>query len=129
MTMRTGGGEQGPTSEDRAAEARVRALRDEMVRTADWLESGPAVRPREIRERLLPHREVLARRDLSREFEAVRTQLDAMFERLQRLAQTHPDPVPADSLGLPADARFLRDMAGYLAQLLGSEEEPGPGTG
>jgi hypothetical protein len=129
MTRGTGGGEAGAAGDDRTAEARVRALRDEMVRTAEWLDTSPVVRPGEIRERLLPHREVLARRDLSREFEAVRTQLDAMFERLQRLAREHPDPVPADSLGLPADARFLRDMGGYLTQLLGSEEEPGRGTG
>jgi hypothetical protein len=129
MTMRTGEREEGAAGGGPTAEARVRALRDEMARTAEWLEAGPAVRPGEIRERLLPHREVLARRDLSREFEAVRAQLDAMFERLQRLAQAHPEPVPADSLGLPADARFLRDMAGYLTRLLGSEEEPGRSNG
>jgi hypothetical protein len=110
------GAEQAPV-----AEARVRALRDEMALTAARLEAGPVIRLAEIREQLLARCDAVAAHDLGPEIDAVRGQLDAMFGRLRALADAHPEPVPVSSLGLPADARFLKDMAAYLTHLLGPE--------
>jgi hypothetical protein len=107
----------------RRAEIHVRALRDEMIRTADWLDAGPAVRISEVRQRLEPRCEALADLDLPLEIEGVTQQLGALFQRLDSLSATSPEPVPSTSNGLPADARFLRDMAEYLTRLFGLEDE------
>jgi len=49
----------------------------------------------------------------------IAAQFEAMFGRLGELAGSHPGPVPTSALGLPADARFLRDMATFLTRRYG----------
>jgi hypothetical protein len=107
----------------RRVETHVRALRDEMIRTAEWLDSAPSVRIPEVRRRLEPRCEALADLDLPLEIEGVTQQLGALFQRLESLSADIPDPVPPTTLGLPADARFLRDMAEYVTRLFGLEDE------
>jgi hypothetical protein len=65
---------------------------------------------------------VLTGREMPQEVGMIRAQLEAMFQRLRGVAAAHPEPVPATGHGLPDDARFLRDMAGYLTHMLGPEE-------
>ncbi len=106
-----------------AAEARVRALRDVVSAVADRLEAGGTVEIPEILERLRGAVAAVEDDDLGPDASMIRTQFDAMFERLGPLAEAHPGPVAADSLGLPGDARFLRDMADFLTRRYGLEDE------
>jgi hypothetical protein len=99
-----------------AAEAAARALRDEMLRTAGWLEAGPTIRLVEIRERLLPRCEAVAGCNLGREIRGGRAQLDAMVQRVQGLASAHPKPMPANPLGPPTPGSC--GTWPYLSQLL-----------
>jgi hypothetical protein len=97
-----------------AAEARVTSLRDELLRLAALLEHTPSIS--------IPEFEAMVRRacaivqdgDLGPDGVTVGLQFEAMLARLADLAVEHPDPVPTTTLGLPADARFLNDMAEFL---------------
>lgn len=106
-----------------AAEARVRALRDATRRVADLLETAPTVEVAEVRVRVARAWAAVEADDLGPDAEAVGGQLEAMFDRLGGLALNHPGPVASDSLGLPMDARFLRDMGEYLTRRYGLDEE------
>jgi hypothetical protein len=106
-----------------AAEARVRALRDEVSAVADRLEFESTVEIAGIVDRLRGAVSAVEDDDLGPDASMIRAQFDAMFERLGPLAEAHPGPVSTGSLGLPADARFLRDMADFLTRRYGLEEE------
>lgn len=105
------------------AEARVRALRDEVSGVADLLDYSDTVEIAAIMDRLRNALAGVEDDDLGAGASMIRAQFDAMFERLGPLAEANPGPVSTDSLGLPADARFLRDMADFLTRRYGLEEE------
>ncbi|HEX7119008.1 MAG TPA: hypothetical protein VF212_09485 [Longimicrobiales bacterium] len=107
------------------AYARVRAFRDEVDRAAGRLEAGDTVEIADIVGRLRRACASVEPDDLGADGAMIRAQFDAMFERLEPLAAAHAGPVAADSLGLPGDARFLRDMATYLTRRFGLEEDEG----
>lgn len=102
-----------------APEARLRAFRDEVSRAAELLERGETVVISDLLGRLRRGCASAEDGDLGADAAAIRAQFDAMFARLEALAGSHAGPVAADSLGLPGDARFLRDMAVYLTRRYG----------
>lgn len=106
-----------------AAEARVRALRDETNAVADRIEAGGTVEISQIIARLRSAIDAVEDDDLGPDASVVRMQFGAMFDRLGPLAEANPGAVATDSLGLPADARFLRDMADFLTRRYGLEGE------
>ncbi len=106
------------------AEARLRMFRDEAAAVADGLEAGGTVVIADLLARLHRACASVEDADLGADAALVRAQFDALFERLESLAAERAGRVPADSLGLPADARFLRDMADYIARRYGLEDDP-----
>lgn len=106
-----------------AAEARVRALRDEVARVAERLEAEEPVVIAEVLERLERACAAIHDGDLGPDGATVGIQFGAMFDRLRALVGDYPDPVPTNSLGLSVDARFLRDMATFLTRRYGLGED------
>lgn len=98
------------------AEARVRALRDAVAEAAALLEGREMVELREFHDRLWAACTALEDGDLGSDGATVGQQFEAFFERLRGLVEEHDEPVPTASLGLPADARFLNDMAEFLTR-------------
>ncbi len=105
------------------AEARVRGFRDEVSATAEWLESADTVMIVAILDRLRRACAAVEDDDLGTEATMIRSQFEAMFGRLDGLVAEYPGPVATSSLGLPGDARFLRDMADFLTRRYGLEDE------
>lgn len=105
------------------AEARVRALRDEVARASARLSEAGAVPLREVYDPLWQACGAIEEGDLGPDGAVIGTQFEALFERLRALMEQHPGPVPTNSLGLSADARFLKDMAEYLTRRYGLEDE------
>jgi hypothetical protein len=99
-----------------AAEARVRELRDAVQSAANRLLSGESVLLREFHDELWVACTALQRGDLGSDGANIGQQFEAFFERIRGLADGETEPVPTTSLGLPADARFLQDMAEYLTR-------------
>lgn len=106
------------------AEPRVRALRDAIRKTADRLDpSAPPVLLQTLHDELWAACTAVQHGDLGTDGAAIGQQFEALFERLSNLARAHTTPVPPTSLGLPADARFLQDMAEYLTQRFALDAE------
>lgn len=105
------------------AEIRVRAFRDEVARTAEELDRRGTIRVAELLERLQRACAAVEDDDLGADAATIRSQFEAMFNRLGDLAAQHAEPVSTSSLGLPGDARFLRDMTDYLTRRYGLEDE------
>lgn len=103
------------------AEQRVGALRDAVQRAAASVESGGMITLGELGAGVRDGLAQLAGSDLGDEDALVRTQLEAFLRRIRALAESHPGLVPASALELPADARFLRDMADFLTRRFGLE--------
>lgn len=110
-------------TEVNAAEARVRAFRDAVADAAARLERPDPIALAELVGRLRAAHDTVEDDDLGADADTIRTQFAAMFDRLDALAAEHPEPVATDALGLPADARFLSDMADFLTRRYGLEDE------
>lgn len=113
----------GDEVELRAAVARLRGLRAAMEGAAADLETRPLVTLASIVDPIREAFAALGERDLDTDAPTVRAQMDAFFGRLENLREHHPGLVPARELGLPGDARFLRDMAGFLTRRYGLDED------
>jgi len=110
----------GPRSADPAgAEARVRRLYEVTRTTAEALQTQETVNLRELYETLSSACRNLRDGDLGPEAVTIGEQFEAFFERMQRLISENSETTPTDSLGLPADAQFLNDMAEFIAQRFG----------
>lgn len=105
-----------PEGAGHPAEQRVRALRDMVQEAASRLGAAEPVALQELYDTLWVACTAVQGGDLGTDGALIGQQFEAFFERLRDLAATHTTPVPPDSLGLSADARFLQDMAGYLTQ-------------
>jgi hypothetical protein len=101
------------------AEVRVQGLRDALVRVADELDAPGTIVVGDLLARVRGAWEGVAEGDLGPDEAMIAAQFEAMFGRLGELAASHPGPVPTSALGLPADARFLRDMATFLTRRYG----------
>lgn len=113
----------GDEAELRAAVGRLRDLRAAMEGAAADLETRPLVTLAAIADPIREAFGALGTRDLDTDAPTVRMQLGAFLGRLKGLREHHPGLVPARDLGLPGDARFLRDMAGFLTQRYGLDED------
>jgi hypothetical protein len=96
------------------AELRVLALRDAVRSTVLVLQGDEPVLLSEVHDALWAACEAIQGEDLGSSGATIGQQFEAFFERLRGLVDMHTEPVPTASLGLPADARFLHDMAEYL---------------
>lgn len=108
------------------AEPRVRALRDAIQAAAEKLDpASPPLLLQALHDDLWAACTAVHEGDLGEDGHLIGQQFEAFFERLRDLAASQAGPVAPDSLGLPADARFLNDMAEYLTQRfsLDAEEE------
>lgn len=112
-----------PDGERHPAEQRVRALRDVVQDAATRLAATEPVQLPVLHDTLWAACTAVQNGDLGTDGALIGQQFEAFFERLRDLAATHTTPVAPDSLGLPADARFLQDMAEYLTQRFALDAE------
>jgi len=118
--------DQEPDAAEVAAEGRVRALRDALQSAAERLESAEPAPVGEIHEAVLAACAGILPGDMGRDGVVVGQQMEAMLERFAGIAAAHPEPLDTSSLGLPGDARFLRDMAEFVTRRYGLDEESSP---
>lgn len=103
---------------------RVRELRDAIQEAAYRLDpAAPPVALQILHDELWAACTAIQHGDLGTDGALIGQQFEALFERLRDLARAHTTPVPTTSLGLPADARFLQDMADYLTQRFALDDE------
>jgi hypothetical protein len=103
-----------PAELSREREERVRALRDAVQGAAERLQSTEPLSLRDFHETVYAACAALQPGDLGTDGATVGQQFEAFFERLRKLADAHAEPVPTTSLGLDADAGFLKDMAEFI---------------
>lgn len=106
------------------AEARVRELRDALVRTAAALQASGGVDVREAHGIARAGLEALEDGDLGPDHSMVTRQLRACLRHLEGVAERRQEPIPPEEEGLSADARFLRDLAEFLTRKFVGDEEP-----
>lgn len=112
-------GEPGP----HPSELRIRTLRDTLQEGADQLGGTAPIRLSEFYDTLWAACSAVEQGDLGSFGALVGRQLEAFFEHLHGLAETHTEPVETNSLGLPNDANFLQDMATYLTERFALDAE------